>query len=147
MFDPVDWPTTNKLLIAGIILYIYCLIVTPYLEKHYPKFAKFNKACYLECDRTEDDLCNAIHEQRGKNYYIGSEIPDDGRTTCVWTFWGVTHFFLHMVIGYVTNNFLYSLIPGVLFEIHEYYEYDCADAMDIVMNTTGFFVGRAIRAL
>jgi len=85
---------------------------------------------------------------RGNNYYISAmnSKKQDDLQKCLITFWGTTHFVLYVLIGYFCPNcFWESFIIGVLFELYEYHAFNCHDLLDIVLNTSGFFVGKLIR--
>ena len=138
---------TKEYLIAlfiYIIAYIYALIIAPKIGfckvKKCDVINNVHESCLLNCKFTK-----SLTKYRGNNYYIG--ITDDEKKakleTCLITWWGGTHFLLYLLLGYLTPSlFLETFILGVGFEIYESYAFDCHDLIDIVLNTSGFLVGR-----
>ena len=102
---------------------------------------------------------NAVHEScvagchvgmcqlsvRGSNYYIGSTDAAKAQALdqCLVTFWGLSHFLLYSVLGFVAPHMFWETFAvGVAFEIYEAHTFDCHDTFDVVLNTAGFFAGR-----
>jgi hypothetical protein len=85
---------------------------------------------------------------RGSRYIIGvdmtAEVQADLRTN-VMTFWGFTHFTAYTFLGlFCPDLFWQTFAAGCLFETYEYKKYKCQDLLDIIWNTVGFAVGRAL---
>jgi len=87
---------------------------------------------------------------RGDQYYIGvSDIDKNAKLKkCVVTLWGLAHFLLYMVIGWVAPDMFWpTFAAGVAFESYEYFKYSCEDPLDIIWNSAGFIVGATLKTL
>jgi hypothetical protein len=122
-----------------ILAYIYCLEVAPlipgYKNEPYNTINMIHESCIFN-----NNFLKALTYGRGKNYYINSNASFD--ENCIVTFWGLTHFLFHIIVGFFFPYLFWQVfVIGVGFEIYEYFAYDCADPLDIVLNTAGFIVG------
>ena len=135
--------------IAAILLYvasyIYALKFAVYIGTCNKKWCRnvnnYHEKCMVNCGEYSCGLTTT----RGENYYIGvtGEEQKDVLNKCLVTFWGGSHFILYLLLGFFCPNlFWQTFILGVLFEIYEEYMYDCHDALDVVLNTAGFLIGR-----
>src|ERR1700678_1149093 len=113
----------HHLLIVALILtiaYIYSMIIAPSLVNNqmFSKLNQLHESCIIKCGNLP---CNI--SDRGNKYYIGSDKNADG---CYVTFWGMTHFLLYAILGYLyPHRFLEFSLIGVLFELYEKRYYDC----------------------
>ena len=137
-----------KLLGLYSLAYLYCLVYAPSIESITDnsisgKINKIHKKCAINCDH---NLCSTMIQYRGNNYFIST--PQDEQEyikKCFVTFWGVTHYILYALIGFLLPSMFWeSFVCGVFFEIYEHNKYDCADVLDIVLNTAGFYTGYQI---
>ena len=133
-----------NVLFLYIIAYIYSLVYAPMIANDKDHFInKLHEKCLYECD-----VCRIITSGRGDNYYIAAMTPEKQKqlNKCLFSFWGLTHFILYVFIGYFAPDLFYeTFIVGIVFEVFEFYKYDCADPLDIVWNTLGFIVGKSLR--
>jgi hypothetical protein len=139
------------LLLIFIFAYVYCLLYAPSIEKvYYNSFSgnlnRLHKKCMYTC---KTNTCKSLISGRGNTYFINTpEEEQQGVKNCLITFWGMGHFLLFTIIGYLLPGmFFESLIIGIAFEIYEYNKYDCADPLDILYNTGGFLLGALIRSI
>ena len=129
-----------------IISYIYSIYIAPYYETtHANSFInKIHKSCVVPC---KDDICKNLMKQRGKKYFIGVTDEEDVKnmSNCFITFWGFTHLIFYVIVGiFLPNLVIETIIIGVLFEVFEYIKFDCHDPLDVILNITGFFIGKYI---
>lgn len=144
---PTDY---GLLLLIYAVAYLYCIPFAVWAAKQ-PELARLNVAhedCVLGL--CVPSIQNVLAATRGKKYIIddtGAGTTNSSRIkSCLVTFWSAMHFGLYFVIGLsLPNLFLETFLIGVAFEVFEYYKYECHDALDILFNTTGFLVGRAVR--
>lgn len=140
-------------IILSIILavsYYYCICFAPSIEGKtdnlfFRKLNNIHQSCVIKCS---SDVCkNIVKNGRGDSYFIST--PKENQEyikDCAVTFWGVSHFFMHFMIGLLLPDFfIQSLLIGLIFEIYEYKKYKCHDLLDIPLNISGFLVGRTIR--
>lgn len=108
------------------------------------KLYKLHASCLIPC---KDAKCSDIVYIRGQTYLANSsKQASDEIKNCFVTFWVYMHFIFYLCIGFILpDTFWESFIIGVLFEIFEYYFFDCYNALDIVANTLGFAVGYSLR--
>ena len=143
------YTTKNILIILTIltIAYVYALIYAPSIENashntFEGSVSKINKSCLLNCK--SENCKDYIAKNRGKQYFIS--IPTHEQEyikSCVITFWGFTHFFMYFILSLLVPSFYLEFFAiGVLFEIYEYYKYDCHDVNDIYLNTFGILLGK-----
>lgn len=102
-----------------------------------------HEGCLFGCPKgTASMTCG-----RGLNYYIGANDPakNEQLKNCLATFWSGTHFMLYTMLGlFCPDLFWHTFAVGVLFEGYEKTEYDCADPLDVLFNSTGFMIGYTI---
>ncbi|AYV81799.1 MAG: hypothetical protein Harvfovirus63_2 [Harvfovirus sp.] len=130
-----------------IAAYIYALKIAVGIghcnDELCKKINSVHENCIMGCDHKS---C-ALTKSRGSNYFIG--ITDEEKKAnldrCLVTFWGATHFILYFLLGVLTPDLFWETFTvGVAFEIYEYYKYDCADGLDIILNTIGFLLGQQL---
>lgn len=133
------------LIIYGIA-FIYAIIIAPKIG--YCKTSLCNiinnihETCLVYSNNTN------ITKYRGDNYYIGitDKEKKEKLDNCLITWWGGTHFLLYCILGYtVPTLFWETFTLGCLFEVYEYKKYQCHDALDIILNTAGFLLGRYVK--
>jgi hypothetical protein len=139
----------NIIIIITILTfaYIYCIIYAPLIENSNDdsfttQIANMNKSCLLQC---KSESCkNYISNNRGNQYFISIPISEQEEIkSCVITFWGFTHFLMYFVLALIVPAFYIELFfIGVMFEIYEYYKYDCHDLNDIYLNVFGILLGK-----
>jgi hypothetical protein len=74
-----------------------------------------------------------------------SEEPDL-KNNCYLFGWEISHFLLHVMIGYYFNVYV-SVFISVGYEIYEHYTCKCASVLDIVYNLLGYYLGNRLRLL
>lgn len=130
-----------------VIAYIYCIMVATYIQRNqdtsplYKAINDLHESCLLPC---EAETCKTLTSQRGSNYYIGatSEERKDQLGTCLFTYWSLQHFLFFFALGFLTPDLMFEALSiGLLFEIYEYYRFDCHDVLDLLLNTLGFLAG------
>ena len=141
------------MIVIYFIAYIYCFnfafngnIVKDDMSNIsiFDKIRLLNDTCVIQCN---NDICKNLIKNRGNNYFISSpEVKQVYLKNCFVTFWGATHFMLYFVIGFLLPSmFFESFIIGIMFEYYEYVKFECEDPMDIVLNSSGFLVGKYVR--
>lgn len=120
-----------------LMLYLSKTSYASTIQKAYSK-------CYISC---EHSFCQLLLKFRGKDYFLTFNEQTELRVkTCVLSLWGVLHFVLFMMIGYFVSNVLWEVVGvSILYELAEYLLYNCHDALDIVLNVSGYLVGRILR--
>ncbi len=139
----------NILLLIFIysIAYYYCIVYAPTIENNkddswVTKLSNMNKSCLVNCKTKECET--HIKNSRGNTYLISLPKEEQGYLKkCLITFWGFSHFLLYFVLAFfVPKLYIEEFIIGILFEIWEYYKFDCHDMNDIVLNGIGILLGR-----
>jgi hypothetical protein len=133
-----------------LVSYFYCIKFAPSIESKsdnifFDKLNNIHQSCIIKCNST---TCrNIVQNGRGDTYFISTpKEKQEYIKDCAVTFWGVSHFFMHFMIGFLLPDFfLQSLAVGISFEIYEYQIYKCHDILDIPLNILGFLMGRTIR--
>jgi len=104
-----------------------------------------NKAynqCYIVC---REEWCKYLLKFRGEDYFLTFNGKSDKSfriKNCLLSLWGVLHFVLFALIGFFVPNVLYEvIIVSILYELAEYYLYNCHDALDVVLNVSGYLFG------
>lgn len=102
--------------------------------------------CYVECDHP---VCQTLTSLRGEGYFLTQE-EDSKRLHrvkhCMLSLWGVLHFILFAIIGFVAPTILPAIIVvSVVYELAEWQLYQCHDAIDVVLNVVGYITGMALR--
>ena len=94
-----------------------------------------------------------ITSKRGKGGFLQSvcsaqnstssdSTSSDNMKHCVCTMWSLMHFLFYILLGYFSPSLFYmTLCIGIVFEIVEYFTFDCHDILDIVYNSSGFAIG------
>jgi len=101
---------------------------------------------HYESAYTEKITC-----KRGQGYFLLNDIKHTAEQRenlkyCICTMWSMMHFFFYILLGYFSPSLFYvTLGIGILFEIVEYFTYDCHDILDILYNSLGFGVGYCLR--
>lgn len=137
-------------IILYLCAYIYALQFAVSIQNCETDTCKDIKAVHESClFGCPDGTSSLLTKFRGGNYYIGaSKETNSKQGDCLATFWSGTHFMLYLLLGiFCPNLFWQTFAFGAAFEVYEYYEYDCADPLDILFNTTGFLIGRAGRSM
>lgn len=91
-----------------------------------------------------------IQRHRGSNYWMAPPNVDESKLPkhCVATSWSVSHIVLYALLGYwFPKRFWLTFIVGVLYEVLEWRLVRAHDALDIVWNSIGFFIGSAMASL
>ena len=143
-WNDISW---IKLIAWSLILLILFKIIFTKKSKftEESKFLKsinyfLNNYCFINC---KEDICkNVTKFSRGGTYLLSSDCMD--HTECLFTVWEASHLLLHIGMGYSLNAY-FSVAIGIIFEIFEYYVYDCASILDIFWNTLGMLIGVYIR--
>ena len=135
---------TIIMIICYVVAYIYSIIIQPKigqsLDPHLIKFNAYQDMCIVNGKYAPSFL----YSGRGKDYIIGKDT--NTLADCFVTFWGFSHFVLYVILGYYCpNKFYTTLFIGIAFEIYEWYQFNCADPLDIVFNILGFAFGRYLR--
>ena len=120
-----------------LMLYLSKTSYASMIQKAYSK-------CYISC---KHPFCQLLLKFRGKDYFLTFNEQTELRVkTCLLSLWGVLHFLLFMILGYVIPNVLWEVVGvSILYEFAEYLLYNCHDAFDIVLNVSGYLVGRMLR--
>lgn len=134
------------LIIILLIAYLYCIVFAVFAsdnKEHNPILNAFNtmhESCIARCDL---DVCIKSTGTRGTNYYIGSTTENGNNlSNCIMTFWNFTHLILFFILGLLFANLWVEIAAiGILFEIYEYYKFNCHDVLDIFYDLTGLFIG------
>lgn len=139
----------GSVLIIYIIAYIYCLEFAPRISHCRDGMLgvvnTVHESCVFGCDR-----CTAVTGGRGDQYYIGAtDVEKNERLKrCVVTLWGLAHFLLYAVIGWVAPDMFWETFAvGAAFEAYEYVQYSCEDPLDLVWNSAGFIAGASLHNL
>lgn len=140
---------TNIIIILSIlsIAYIYSLVYAPSIENSNDdsfttSISKMNKGCLLNC---ASEYCKKyITDSRGKQYFISMPPSEQEYIKgCIITFWGMTHFLMYFILATLVPAFYVELFfIGIVFEIYEYYKFDCHDVNDVYLNTMGILLGK-----
>jgi hypothetical protein len=70
----------------------------------------------------------------------------DGTPQCMLSLWGVLQFLLFALIGFVAPSIFPAIvIVSLIYEMAEYFLYQCHDALDILLNISGYLFGMLIR--
>lgn len=141
--DPLNRDDIVKILVITSVSAAYALAIAPMFEQRGIGFLyAAQTGCVVGCP------ANDCGRGRGSNYFIGdgpnAEVDNARIQSCLMTFWGLTHFAMHFLLGYVVptqHGFVVSFVGGVLFELWEYSAHDCHDALDILYNTAGWYAG------
>lgn len=134
----------NPLIVVFLIAYVYSLIIAPWLKRAYPKsrMNQMHEKCVTQATSAEKWMLRG----RGKSYIIGGNEESSKLQSCLVTFWGASHFILYLIVGFLCpNKSLMFNTFGALFEVYEYYKYDCADPLDLLLNFSGYAVGSSIK--
>ena len=133
-----------------LISYFYCMKFAPMIETKpsndfFKKLNDVHQSCVIKC--SSNTCKNVVQNGRGDTYFISTpKEKQEYIKGCAITFWGVSHFFMHFMIGFLLPDFfIQSLTIGLLFEVYEYQVYKCHDMLDIPLNISGFLIGRTIR--
>ena len=139
-----------------IMLYLFALVfisleryIETLIENKDNWFANtFNAGLiHFKSDHTEKITC-----KRGKGYFLknGKQNAEqcDNLKYCVFTMWSFMHFIFYILIGFFCPSlFFLTLSIGIIFEIFEYFTFDCHDILDVVYNSSGFGVGYLLHKL
>lgn len=131
------------LIFIYVITFIYCFVLDLYIRKKYPKskLSKMMASCII---RMRDGWNVPI--VRGNNYTIGDDKSTDELKSCFVTSANLSHLLMYVVIGFLYPHlFWLTFFIGLLNEAFELVVYDCSDMLDILMNASGFFIGKYIR--
>ena len=133
------------LVLLFAVAYLYSLHFAPWIKENYPK-SRINRV-HEQCAANVQSVPRWLLGGRGKNYILGAADESSQLADCTVTFWGATHFSLYLAIGFLCpEHGAVANAIGVLFELYEWRVLDCADPLDIVLNASGFMIGRAVRA-
>jgi hypothetical protein len=101
--------------------------------------------CYWSCDHP---ICRLATSMRGEGYFLtpeGTTSPKKVRS-CMLSLWGVLHFILFFLIGFVAPSIFPAIVlVSLVYEFAEYTLYNCHDAMDVVLNIMGYLFGMTLR--
>lgn len=98
------------------------------------KIHESTEKCVVTC---KDKLCKA-NNMRGKSYYLLGD--KNAPTNCLITKWEISHFLLHVMLGYWTNIYV-SQGLSIGFELYECLVYDCGSILDLFYNFAGYLTG------
>jgi hypothetical protein len=135
----------TTIFILCTIVYIYCIIFAPYVEQNntglFSYIDKMHKKCLYSCK--SDQCYEYMINTRGENYFISTPIyKQKSIKKCMFTFWGFTHFIFYLILSFLFPSFYMEfIIIGILFEIYEYYRFNCHDFNDLILNGLGIFIG------
>ena len=132
-------------ILVYIIAYVLAIEIAPKISlcdsEMCTKFNKTHKSCIIE----NSTIARISTVGRGNKYFIGEGDNPTTLNNCVLTFWGSTHFLLYFVLGIIAPNLFWETFAvGVGFEIYEYYKFKCHDVFDIILNSSGFLIGKYI---
>ncbi len=137
-----------KLLIIYFIACLVCFYFGSKIERMndgtwQSEVNKLQKKCFYKC---KGDICKTLIKGRGESYFTNTPLAEQlFLKECLVSFWSFTHVILYTIIGFLfPGMFFETLIIGIGFEIFEFIAMDCADPLDIVYNTSGFFLGAFI---
>lgn len=134
----------SRLVLLYGLAYFYSIHFAPYLASTAPDSVlnQAHERCYANVHPSWRRLLSG----RGSQYIIGDDAKSASLDDCLVTFWGGSHAFLYLLIGYFCpSTFWPTFWIGAAFEIYELYAYDCADPLDLIWNSIGFLVGASIR--
>ena len=145
---------TSILILFCICLfaYYYAVILATSLENIrdnsiWGKLNRIHKSCVLYCPLKT----SKYHKLRGYTYYIGDDFTEEEKEMlngCVITFWNFTHFLMYIPFGYLLPDYLVEVMClGLFFELYECHRFNCQDMTDLVMNFSGFMIGKSLRTL
>lgn len=140
----MDRETVSRLTLLYGVAYLYSIHFAPYIASKSPNSTlnRIHERCYAKAHPS----LNRLLRGRGSQYIIGDDDKSANLENCLITFWGGSHTFLYTLIGYLCpSTFWPTFWIGALFEIYEYYAYDCADPLDLLWNSIGFMLGVATR--
>lgn len=133
------------ILIIFVLGFIYCLILAPAIEhinddSFLGKLNRVHKSCIVGCNSPS---CKSLISNRGNSYFISTPKDQQGEIrNCLVTYWGAMHFTLYLILGIIAPYWFVPILAiGVFFEVFEYIVYQCHDAFDVILNTTGFATG------
>lgn len=136
----------NVLVTLFLIAYLYSLHVAPFIKRRYPS-SKMN-ALHEQCVATSSSVPKWMLGGRGGNYILDSSNESSKLQGCVLTFWGLSHFALYFAVGMFCPQYaVWASIIGVLFEVYEWWAFDCADPLDILWNALGLVLGTNVHRL
>lgn len=125
-----------------ILAYLYAIEVAPrLLQDSANVMNEVHETCFVQ-----NFLPNKALSLRGNKYIIGDPESSSALDNCLITFWGTSHYMLYFFLGYWCPALFWpTFVIGVGFEVYEYVQYDCADALDIAFNTIGFLSGSLLK--
>jgi hypothetical protein len=94
--------------------------------------------CLVKCQDCK------ITTLRDSGYFEGAE-TDEYNKDCLLTGWEVSHFALHFLLGLFNYSIYTSQGISIGYEIYERYEHNCASYGDLIINLSGYLVGRLCR--
>lgn len=126
------------LIIVGIIMYINIFHLDQIFSKETTKkINKWSYSCAIKCD--DEKQCKKYNNLRDKNYSLDFDEFGSSKL-CKVTKWEVSHFILHLFLGYFTNIYI-SQGTSIIFELYEHYVLDCGSYLDLGYNLAGFLTG------
>lgn len=136
-YRTMAWVGLLGFLNVELMLYLSKTLYAPMVQKAFSK-------CYLKCDHK---ACSYLLGFRGKDYFLTFNGEKEIRVkTCLLSLWGVLHFVLFLIMGWLIPNVLWEVVGvSILYEMAEYLLYNCHDGLDIVLNVSGYLVGRILR--
>lgn len=131
------------LILIFVAAYIYSITLNSHMTDNrnynsiYDYITGVHETCFVSCDT---DICKKATSLRGKNYYFENGIQTN--FTCIMTYWSMAHFLLFFLVGFLFPDLLIEIaLIGILFELYEYYRFDCHDALDILYDLSGMLLG------
>lgn len=132
----------NQLAKLYILSFISLIAVAILLAtRWFPQLENIIEKCWIDGEFTSN-----LKFLRGPQYTLTGNEPK--KEFCLVTTWGVSHFIMYAVIGYMFPQFFWeSFAIGVAFEGLEWATLECHDVLDIAWNTFGFVFGAWLRKL
>jgi len=143
----IDKPQYLTMYWIGLIGFLNVELMLYLTKTKYSSFIKNAYTnCYINC---KNPFCKYILQFRGDDYFLTFGDEKETRVkTCLLSLWGVLHFILFTIIGlFVPNVFFEVVIVSILYELIEYLLYNCHDALDILLNISGYLLGTYLKSI
>ena len=105
-------------------------------------------SCFM---RSDNPIFQELsHFVKGEKYIVQLSHEENikFRKECIITTWNMLHFSAHLVMVFLFPLFYREIFTvSFLFEIYEYYVFQCHDLSDILYNIAGLYLGYQLRQL
>jgi hypothetical protein len=136
-------------IIIGVVL-IFVGILCFSWASYIPGVKQLQQFCFSCVKETSSPTVrNVLASWRGNNYFLDVNDPEKAKQhqpgKCALTGWGATHILTYMALGFVVPKlFLTVFMIALIWELIESL-HNCHDALDLILNLTGFVIGAALR--